>query len=228
MNCVIRVEQVGNGDEGTCIISCEKYDESELAGVGYKHCSPSKNGESIGIYATKELSAFDIVSVELPRVTMTTMEGTGLLGALVMATDTTLACVSREYMNIVTKIDTLYPRKKEDIKIEDWNYIKDTYGKFYGTEEEKQEEFCLRYFKLNRNVFSHRGKIELYSLNSFFNHSCEPNCIMAKKDGAQVIMAARSIKKGSELTISYIEDIENTKYLNALLGMPCRCKKCAP
>lgn len=227
MNKVIIVEQVGDKDDGDCLISCEKYDEKKLADVGYKHCSPSKNGESIGLYATKSLVAFDIVSVEFPRVVMVPFAGTGLLGALVMVADTTFAMLSRKEMNTVAGFDTLYPRKKEDINIKDWDYIKNTYGKFHETEE-KQEEFCLFYFKYNRNVFSHGGRIELYPLNSFFNHSCDPNCIMAKRNGAQVIMAARPIEKGSELTISYIEDIDDTEYLNALLGMPCRCKKCVP
>jgi SET domain-containing protein len=50
----------------------------------------------------------------------------------------------------------------------------------------------------------------------FINHSCRPNCYIEIRDGVIWIRAARTIRKGQELTYDY-----NT---NGEASIPCRCR----
>jgi hypothetical protein len=50
----------------------------------------------------------------------------------------------------------------------------------------------------------------------FINHACKPNCYTYIKDGVIWIRAARTIRKGEELTYNY--------YTEGNAGIPCRCR----
>jgi uncharacterized protein len=51
----------------------------------------------------------------------------------------------------------------------------------------------------------------------FINHSCRPNCYVEIKDGVIWIRAARTIRKGEELSYDYCTDGEGL--------IMCRCRK---
>lgn len=72
-----------------------------------------------------------------------------------------------------------------------------------------------------------------FPLQSCMNHSCCPNAKAFKrdedKDGQATIIAQRSICKGEEITISYIDEdlpFEERQASLADYGFRCRCPKC--
>ena len=75
----------------------------------------------------------------------------------------------------------------------------------------------------------------LFSIQSGFNHDCEPNAAPLKdesdKTGACVIVARRPIAAGEEITISYLADSSNQtrdarQDALADYGFTCRCERC--
>lgn len=75
----------------------------------------------------------------------------------------------------------------------------------------------------------------LYSIQSGFNHDCDPNAAPLKdendKTGACVIVARRPIFAGEEITISYLADSSNQtrdarQDALADYGFTCRCERC--
>ena len=75
----------------------------------------------------------------------------------------------------------------------------------------------------------------LYSIQSGFNHDCDPNAAPLKdendKTGACVIVARRPISAGEEITISYLADSSNQtrdarQDALADYGFTCRCERC--
>ncbi|BBN16381.1 protein MpATXR10 [Marchantia polymorpha subsp. ruderalis] len=72
-----------------------------------------------------------------------------------------------------------------------------------------------------------------FALQSCVNHSCRPNAKAFKReedrDGAAVLLAIRPIRKGEEITISYIDenhDLEERQALLADYGFVCSCSRC--
>ncbi|KAI7741890.1 hypothetical protein M8C21_005436 [Ambrosia artemisiifolia] len=79
-----------------------------------------------------------------------------------------------------------------------------------------------------------------YPIQSCMNHSCCPNAKAFKreeiiikqredKDGQATILACKPIKKGEEITISYIDedlDLEERQALLADYGFICKCARC--
>ncbi|KAG5545510.1 hypothetical protein RHGRI_017865 [Rhododendron griersonianum] len=72
-----------------------------------------------------------------------------------------------------------------------------------------------------------------FPLQSCMNHSCHPNARAFKReedrDGQATIVALRSISKGEEVTISYIDEdlpCEERQAMLADYGFRCRCQKC--
>ncbi|KAK7402028.1 hypothetical protein VNO78_13964 [Psophocarpus tetragonolobus] len=72
-----------------------------------------------------------------------------------------------------------------------------------------------------------------FPLQSCLNHSCYPNAKAFKrdedKDGQATIIAQRSICKGEEITISYVDEdlpFEERQASLADYGFRCRCPKC--
>ena len=68
----------------------------------------------------------------------------------------------------------------------------------------------------------------LYINSSFFNHSCEPNCFYFGIANMLIVKAIKNIKKGEELTVSYIEPKPMALRKNELLkwDFTCDCKYC--
>ena len=68
----------------------------------------------------------------------------------------------------------------------------------------------------------------LYIKCSFFNHSCEPNCFYFGIANMLIVKAIKHIKKGEELTVSYIEPKPMALRKNELLkwDFTCDCKYC--
>lgn len=72
-----------------------------------------------------------------------------------------------------------------------------------------------------------------YPLQSCMNHSCCPSAKAFKrdedKDGQATIIACRPIKKGEEVTISYIDEdleFEERQAMLADYGFRCKCPRC--
>ncbi|GKC70345.1 histone-lysine N-methyltransferase ATXR2 [Tanacetum coccineum] len=72
-----------------------------------------------------------------------------------------------------------------------------------------------------------------YPLQSCMNHSCCPSAKAFKReedrDGQAAILACRSIKKGEEVTISYIDEdleLEERRAVLADYGFRCKCPRC--
>ncbi|KAL3682027.1 hypothetical protein R1sor_000049 [Riccia sorocarpa] len=72
-----------------------------------------------------------------------------------------------------------------------------------------------------------------FALQSCVNHSCRPNAKAFKrdedKDGAAVLLATKSIRKGEEITISYIDEngsLEERQAMLADYGFTCSCPRC--
>ena len=74
----------------------------------------------------------------------------------------------------------------------------------------------------------------LFALQSNCNHDCDPNCHPFKDEtdinGSCVLVARKPIRKGEELTISYLEDdqLDWSSRQDALsdYGFVCRCARC--
>ncbi|KAL2610826.1 hypothetical protein R1flu_022518 [Riccia fluitans] len=72
-----------------------------------------------------------------------------------------------------------------------------------------------------------------FALQSCVNHSCRPNAKAFKrdedKDGAAILLATRNIRKGEEITISYIDEnrsLEERQGMLADYGFTCSCPRC--
>ncbi|CAM6129140.1 unnamed protein product [Calypogeia fissa] len=72
-----------------------------------------------------------------------------------------------------------------------------------------------------------------FVLQSCINHSCQPNAKAFKRDedrdGHAVVLATRPIRKGEEITISYIDedaDLEDRQAMLADYGFVCACPRC--
>ncbi|KAL1345740.1 hypothetical protein HN51_019443 [Arachis hypogaea] len=72
-----------------------------------------------------------------------------------------------------------------------------------------------------------------FPLQSCMNHSCSPNAKAFKRDedrdGQATIIAVRPIRKGEEITISYVDEdlpFEERQASLADYGFRCRCPKC--
>ena len=68
----------------------------------------------------------------------------------------------------------------------------------------------------------------LYINCSFLNHSCEPNCFYFGLANMLIVKAIKNLKKGEELTVSYIEPKPMALRKNELLKweFTCGCKYC--
>ena len=68
----------------------------------------------------------------------------------------------------------------------------------------------------------------IYINCSFFNHSCDPNCFYFGIANMLIVKAIKDIKKGEELTVSYVEPKPMALRKNELLkwDFTCDCKYC--
>ena len=85
-------------------------------------------------------------------------------------------------------------------------------------EEQYLEDGCIWVFRVNR-AWSRDAAVG-GNIARFINHSCTPNCRFEVVDKTIWIRAARSIRRGEELTYDY-----------AIIGgrtIPCRCRPGCP
>jgi uncharacterized protein len=80
------------------------------------------------------------------------------------------------------------------------------------------EQGCIWVFRVNR-VWSRDAAVG-GNIARFINHSCTPNCWFEIVDKTIWIRAARTIRRGEELTYDYSIIGERT--------MPCRCRPGCP
>ena len=73
----------------------------------------------------------------------------------------------------------------------------------------------------------------LYSAACRANHACAPSCDVVYEDGGPLrvaLVAARDIREGEELTISYVDsdqDAVDRRAATADYGFLCECPRCA-
>ncbi len=82
-------------------------------------------------------------------------------------------------------------------------------------EKAKENESSVFIFELN-SKYDIDGNVP-YNDGRFVNNSCDPNCEIIIRKGKIWIAAARSIKKGEELTYDYSYDLEDFE------DYPCKC-----
>ena len=80
------------------------------------------------------------------------------------------------------------------------------------------EQGCIWVFRVNRNWS--RDAAVGGNLARFINHSCTPNCWFEVVDKTIWIRAARTVRRGEELTYDYSIIGERT--------IPCRCRPGCP
>ena len=84
-------------------------------------------------------------------------------------------------------------------------------------EERYLAEGCIWVFRVNRNWS--RDAAVGGNLARFINHACRPNCWIEIVDRTIWIRAARTIRKGEELTYDYRTDGERTNPAGAGQGV---------
>ena len=77
--------------------------------------------------------------------------------------------------------------------------------------------------------------VGLWILASYFNHSCMPNCICEIINDMMIVHTTRTINKGEECCISYVDCQEGftvrkakLKNWNSGRGFDCKCLRCIP
>ena len=141
-----------------------------------------------------------------------------------------------------SKIDTLYPRN--DIELLDKNSpyninlikcIKEAnYNKFDKIKDDLllSEKLNEYYYKYLFNAFEMYNSPVLLFIGAMMNHSCQPNVKFYEKNNAMYFEASTDIKKGDELTYSYLRNSktktnkDNKKYLIQHYNFECQCKLC--
>eukprot|EP01062_Namystynia_karyoxenos_P011244 TRINITY_DN14015_c0_g3_i1.p1 TRINITY_DN14015_c0_g3~~TRINITY_DN14015_c0_g3_i1.p1 ORF type:complete len:539 (+),score=146.58 TRINITY_DN14015_c0_g3_i1:87-1703(+) len=81
---------------------------------------------------------------------------------------------------------------------------------------------------------SHMEVCSLLGAGSFFNHDCDPNVthlsLAGKESHVVMFKTLRPVKKGEQLTISYVEDTQTVWHrrerLRASYGFLCACQRC--
>jgi len=81
-------------------------------------------------------------------------------------------------------------------------------------EERYLADGCIWVFRVNR-TWSRDAAVG-GNIARFINHACRPNCWIERVGKTIWIRAAKSIRKGEELTYDYATDGEQT--------IPCRCR----
>jgi SET domain-containing protein len=79
------------------------------------------------------------------------------------------------------------------------------------------------------SLFCGDKKGAIFSQSScFLNHSCRPNVKWQFKDGYFYLWASKTIKKGKQLFVSYIDEFAGlkTRQESLLTTYNCRCPKC--
>ena len=133
-----------------------------------------------------------------------------------------------EKMNLINKISQL-----SSLNLKNYNKNKEERIKIFKYDEDNIKDIISNNAILT--VRNERNKITpkelcygLYINCSFFNHSCDPNCFYFGIANMLIVKAIKDIKKGEELTVSYIEPKPMALRKNELLkwDFTCNCKYC--
>jgi len=103
-------------------------------------------------------------------------------------------------------------------------------------DSETRTELC-KLLKCKEDEVPHSAGTGLFAIHSSLNHSCRPNAevvggLRHVKDAQIQVVALKSIKKGDEITISYIDDLKHRdredrhKELNGGYLFECACNRC--
>jgi hypothetical protein len=146
-------------------------------------------------------------------------------------------------LTLLSKLFRLFPRTDEDYNICSREFISRGLKefnpeRFRDIDEEmynniiKQPEHAIRIF-IQYNHFRSQNKRYLYFLASFFNHSCNPNCVWIFNDDNIEISAIRDINNREECTITYWGNIftldvleTRRKFIKDIGGFNCICSYC--
>jgi SET domain-containing protein len=89
----------------------------------------------------------------------------------------------------------------------------------------------MAYSTVAKNSIGTKDEMRLFVAASFVNHSCDFNTIYPFNESTQKLMfqAARPIKAGQEITISYVGNGDydsRQRVLRMVYGFDCTCTKC--
>ena len=179
-------------------------------GAAYKTVSIS--GRGMGVVAIRDIKAGEIILEERPMLTMSDHDQNRFLAAEIRGYDS----------------DDLI------VDMPSWNKLsEDDQRKFYslGDGRNIREKKLLGVFMTN--CFGH-GNTDIAGVcfeMSFFNHSCRPNVHHTWKDPAGRITTMRDIKKGEELFLAYVPEMQTTEQRQIQLekdyGFLCKCEVCS-
>ncbi|EAL65706.1 SET domain-containing protein [Dictyostelium discoideum AX4] len=99
----------------------------------------------------------------------------------------------------------------------------------FGLWKNSDECFGLSMYG-NQTIYNNNNDKDDNISISYFNHSCFPNCVRVQENQSISIYSLIPIKKGDELSISYI-DIRMSKndrllHLKEIYYFECKCKRC--
>lgn len=138
-----------------------------------------------------------------------------------------------------SKIDALYPRqniepldKNNPYNINLIKYIKEANYDKIKDDLLLSKNLNKYYYKYLFNAFEMYNSPVLLFIGAMMNHSCQPNIKFYEKNNAMYFEALTDIKKGDELTYSYLRnsgvttDKDKKMYLIQHYNFKCQCKLC--
>jgi len=95
------------------------------------------------------------------------------------------------------------------------------------------EAVCANALYCATLVTQNRFAVGLYPMSARTNHSCRPNCIRVGTPGGMYTISTQPVKKGDEITVSYIRHIPDfsdhlfvRSKLKTQCGFDCVCEHC--
>ncbi|RLN63176.1 hypothetical protein BBJ29_006349 [Phytophthora kernoviae] len=145
-----------------------------------------------------------------------------------------------DYTDIMQHLGYLYPEKLSELPGDLLAAGRTKYGPQVDELCKNFSELTLTHDQVLQNVFAMQCNAfdsGVFLFNAMFNHDCNPNCVkFAPEDagpdgGVSEVRVARPIKKGEQLTISYLYPREKSrenrqKNLREQFGFECKCELC--
>lgn len=144
---------------------------------------------------------------------------------------------SEEQEDVIACITKIYPEALSDLPKDIYKAGLEEYSEKLSALRVAQDDCRMSFDSLLQLVLAMQSNAfssGLFLHCSIFNHSCQPNCVKLNPNAAQPISqvrAARYIRKGEPLTISYLYPLEQSrssrkKQLCKQFGFTCTCLLC--
>lgn len=145
-----------------------------------------------------------------------------------------------DYQDIMQHLGHLFPERLEDLPEDLLAAGREKYGPQVDELCQNFSELALTHDQVLQNVFAMQCNAfdsGVFLYNAMFNHDCNPNCVKftpedaGPEGGVSEVRVARPIRKGEQLTISYLYPREQSrenrqKNLREQFGFDCDCELC--